>query len=199
VSTVNSAIDIADDATARPVECECDRTLAVAAATMSRATNTAVIIGFVMGTSSCPKSSGACTNNKCALSDIERRWAVRRKSERPLPTAFFNCPAPNRQRCSRVHKKDPGSQGALGPSVAGRKPGRPEKRVARGRLRMMDCSFSSYFKEVLIESNLLFRFVPRPLTTAIIASEMPAAMRPYSMAVAPLSSARNFANMRFID
>jgi hypothetical protein len=56
VSTVNSAIDIADDATAGPVECECDRTLAVAAATMARATVTAIIIGFVMGTPSCRKA-----------------------------------------------------------------------------------------------------------------------------------------------
>src|ERR1700687_1445715 len=34
--------------------------------------------------------------------------------------------------------------------------------------------------------------VPRPLTTAMIATEMPAAMRPYSMAVAPDSSFTNF-------
>ncbi len=33
--------------------------------------------------------------------------------------------------------------------------------------------------------NLAFNVVPRPLTTAMIATEMPAAMRPYSMAVAP--------------
>jgi hypothetical protein len=61
----------------------------------------------------------------------------------------------------------------------------------------MDCSFSSYFNEVLIEVNLLFRVVPRPLTATMIAIEMPAAIRPYSMAVAPLSSARNFANICF--
>ena len=55
-----------------------------------------------------------------------------------------------------------------------------------------------YFNEVLIESNLVFRLLPRPLTTTMIAIEMPAAMRPYSMAVAPLSSERNLANIRFI-
>jgi hypothetical protein len=33
--------------------------------------------------------------------------------------------------------------------------------------------------------NLVFRFVPRPLTTVMIAIEIPAAIRPYSMAVAP--------------
>jgi hypothetical protein len=32
-----------------------------------------------------------------------------------------------------------------------------------------DGSFSSYFNEVLIEVNLLFRLVSRPLTTAMIA------------------------------
>src|SRR3954454_18082096 len=33
--------------------------------------------------------------------------------------------------------------------------------------------------------NLSFKFVPRPLTTVMIAIEMPAAISPYSMAVAP--------------
>jgi hypothetical protein len=38
--------------------------------------------------------------------------------------------------------------------------------------------------------NVVFSFVPRPFTTAMIATEIPAAMRPYSMAVAPHSSFR---------
>ena len=46
----------------------------------------------------------------------------------------------------------------------------------------------AYFSEELIEVNLAFRLLPRPLTTAMIASEMPAAIRPYSIAVAPDSS-----------
>ena len=33
--------------------------------------------------------------------------------------------------------------------------------------------------------NVVFKFPPRACTTAIIATEMPAAMRPYSIAVAP--------------
>ena len=33
--------------------------------------------------------------------------------------------------------------------------------------------------------NVLLNVVPRPLTTAIIATEMPAAIKPYSIAVAP--------------
>jgi hypothetical protein len=48
----------------------------------------------------------------------------------------------------------------------------------------------AYFNDVLIDANLVLSFEPIPLTTAIIASEMPAAMRPYSMAVAAVSSAR---------
>jgi hypothetical protein len=45
-----------------------------------------------------------------------------------------------------------------------------------------------YFSEVLIELNLAFRVVPRPLTTAMIARAIPAAIKPYSMAVAADSS-----------
>ena len=43
----------------------------------------------------------------------------------------------------------------------------------------------SYFSEELIDVNLSLRLVPRPFTTAIIASAMPAAISPYSIAVAP--------------
>jgi hypothetical protein len=49
-----------------------------------------------------------------------------------------------------------------------------------------------YFKDELIEVNLVLSLVPSPFTEAIIASAIPAAIRPYSMAVAPVSSARNF-------
>ena len=49
-----------------------------------------------------------------------------------------------------------------------------------------------YFSELLIEVNWVLRVVPRPLTTAMIASAIPAAMRPYSIAVAPASSDKNF-------
>jgi hypothetical protein len=50
---------------------------------------------------------------------------------------------------------------------------------------------SAYFNELLIDVNLVFRFVPSPFTIAMIASEMPAAIKPYSIAVAAVSSARN--------
>jgi hypothetical protein len=48
-----------------------------------------------------------------------------------------------------------------------------------------------YLRELFIEVNLVFSLPPMPFTTAIIASEIPAAIRPYSIAVAPDSSAKN--------
>jgi hypothetical protein len=47
---------------------------------------------------------------------------------------------------------------------------------------------NAYFSEALIDVNWALRFVPRPFTAAMIASAMPAAIRPYSIAVAPDSS-----------
>ena len=43
----------------------------------------------------------------------------------------------------------------------------------------------NYFKELLIEVKLVLSVVPRPFTAATIAIEIPAAIRPYSIAVAP--------------
>jgi hypothetical protein len=48
-----------------------------------------------------------------------------------------------------------------------------------------------YFRDVLIDVNLVLRLVPSPFTATMMASEIPAAIKPYSMAVAPVSSARN--------
>jgi hypothetical protein len=42
-----------------------------------------------------------------------------------------------------------------------------------------------YLSDVLIVVNVVLNEPPRPLTIAMMASEMPAAIRPYSMAVAP--------------
>ena len=44
---------------------------------------------------------------------------------------------------------------------------------------------SDYFSDVLIDVNLVLSLVPSPLITEMIASEMPAAISPYSIAVAP--------------
>jgi hypothetical protein len=53
----------------------------------------------------------------------------------------------------------------------------------------------AYFSEVLIDVKLVFSVVPRVFTAAIMASEIPAAIRPYSIAVAPDSSFQNFKNV----
>jgi hypothetical protein len=55
----------------------------------------------------------------------------------------------------------------------------------------------TYFSELLIEENLSFRFDPRPLTTAMMANAIPAAIRPYSIAVAPDSSDKKLNKVRF--
>lgn len=44
---------------------------------------------------------------------------------------------------------------------------------------------ASYFRLVEIVVNVVFNWVPKPFTTAMIATEMPAAINPYSIAVAP--------------
>jgi hypothetical protein len=69
------------------------------------------------------------------------------------------------------------------------------------RLMSVDLSalVLTYCSEVLIEVNLVFSLVPRPFTTAMMASEMPAAIRPYSMAVAPVSSAKDARSMLVIS
>jgi hypothetical protein len=51
---------------------------------------------------------------------------------------------------------------------------------------------------VLIEAKRLLILVPSPFTTAMIASEIPAAIKPYSIAVAPVSSAKNLIQVFFI-
>ena len=69
--------------------------------------------------------------------------------------------------------------------------------IACGSAEQPQARLARYLSEVLIEVNFVFRLLPRPLTAAIIVIEMPAAISPYSMAVAPDSSARNFAKIRF--
>jgi hypothetical protein len=46
---------------------------------------------------------------------------------------------------------------------------------------------------VLTDVKMVFKLEPTVETTPMMAIEMPAAIRPYSMAVAPLSSFANFA------
>jgi len=82
--------------------------------------------------------------------------------------------------------------------VAGRDQPESTRRFHSGAIVAQQLATSSlrYFNEVLIELNLVLRFEPRPLTTVMIASEIPAAIRPYSMAVAPDSSDKNFNKAR---
>ena len=49
----------------------------------------------------------------------------------------------------------------------------------------------AYFNCVEIEEKVVLTFAPTPFTAVMMAIEMPAAISPYSMAVAPDSSAKN--------
>jgi hypothetical protein len=53
------------------------------------------------------------------------------------------------------------------------------------------CGAGRHLSDVLILLKLDESLVPRPLTATMIATEMPAAIKPYSMAVAADSSTRN--------
>src|SRR6516162_7955278 len=67
-----------------------------------------------------------------------------------------------------------------------------EKAPAVTGASRMTSKTGAYLSAVCTLVKVVFSFEPRPCTTAIIATEMPAAMRPYSMAVAPDSSFTNF-------
>jgi hypothetical protein len=58
-------------------------------------------------------------------------------------------------------------------------------------------SYTGYFSEVLIVEKVVLRVEPSLLTVAMMARLMPAAISPYSIAVAPDSSARNLRNIFF--
>src|SRR2546430_11680392 len=57
---------------------------------------------------------------------------------------------------------------------------------------------TAYFRLVEMNWNLVLRVVPMPLTATMITTEIPAAIRPYSMAVAPDSSFTKRATRFFI-
>ena len=50
---------------------------------------------------------------------------------------------------------------------------------------------AAYLRADETEVNVVLSFVPRPLVTVIIATAIPAAIRPYSMAVACYAAAAN--------
>jgi hypothetical protein len=77
-------------------------------------------------------------------------------------------------------------------------------RVGSGRHRSGSMSLprasrgNDYFSELLTDVNTPLRLVPRPFTAAMIASEIPAAISPYSMAVAAVSSRQKRKTNAFI-
>ena len=78
-------------------------------------------------------------------------------------------------------------------------PGRAIRRSALRReggrastLPRRTCINISYFSELLSDANFELSLPPIPFTVEMIISEIPAAISPYSIAVAPDSSARNF-------
>ena len=70
-----------------------------------------------------------------------------------------------------------------------------------GRLRrpvLKAPEMGCYFSELLMVSKFELSLVPRPFTAVMIAIAIPAAIRPYSMAVAPDSSLKNDLMIDFI-
>jgi hypothetical protein len=61
------------------------------------------------------------------------------------------------------------------------------------------CEAVSYFSAVATLVKVALRDEPKVDTTVMIATEMPAAMRPYSIAVAPDSSAKKRLNLFMIE
>src|SRR5437868_8709200 len=119
-------------------------------------------------------------------------------------TRGLRCALPASRAPARATGKPGWCNGRAGSPQAGLRPGyagayayatlnawerfKEERPRHAGAFCKLGLATLAYLSEVLIEVNLLFRLVPRPLTTAMIASEMPAAIRPYSIAVAPDSS-----------
>jgi hypothetical protein len=62
----------------------------------------------------------------------------------------------------------------------------------------MHPEMGDYFSELLMVSKFELSLLPRPLTAVMMAIEIPAAIRPYSMAVAPDSSLKNDLMIDFI-
>ena len=64
-------------------------------------------------------------------------------------------------------------------------------RVLRAPGLEMPPKWGDYFSELLIVLKFVDSWVPTPFTAVMIAIAIPAAIRPYSMAVAPDSSLKN--------
>src|SRR5581483_8759609 len=90
--------------------------------------------------------------------------------------------------------KNPPARSRTGPSDF---PLRTEQDDSQMTNENFPTEYRIYFSDELIELNFVLRVEPRPLTAAIMARLMPAAIKPYSMAVAPDSSFQNFAKNFF--
>src|SRR5215216_4601576 len=72
------------------------------------------------------------------------------------------------------------------------KPGPKRKRPGAWRARSRNApEMGRYFSELLMVLKFADSWVPTPFTAVMIAIAIPAAIRPYSMAVAPDSSLKN--------
>jgi hypothetical protein len=80
----------------------------------------------------------------------------------------------------------------VGARAAARSAGRTVRRKSTPLRELFAprCRLAAYFNWVEIDENVLLSLVPRQLTTAMIAMEIPAAIKPNSIAVAPDSSLR---------
>jgi hypothetical protein len=70
--------------------------------------------------------------------------------------------------------------------------GRPTKAASYGSIIVFRC----YLRALDTLVNVVFNCVPRPVTTTMMATEIPAAIKPYSIAVAPDWSFRNLIRSR---
>jgi hypothetical protein len=77
--------------------------------------------------------------------------------------------------------------------------GPKRKRPGAWRARSRNApEMGGYFSELLMVLKFVDSWVPRPFTAVMIAIAIPAAIRPYSMAVAPDSSLKNDLMIDFI-
>jgi hypothetical protein len=80
-----------------------------------------------------------------------------------------------------------------------RRPRQPKKeKTGRGRPILRTPWSANYFNELLTVLKTELKLVPTPLTAAMIAIAIPAAIRAYSMAVAPDSLVKNLDSNAFI-
>src|SRR5579871_5588065 len=149
------------------------------------------------------RGSCGCHSSRCGMRQSDRRsvTAIREENEKARlhdarDAQGEDCESQDQRKADQLHGLALPRAGVAGGLAGhgGQYRGTTHTNARRDRANNKGPGFPgpltlgrnvAYFSELLIEVNLAFRLVPRPFTTAMIASEMPAAMRPYSMAVAP--------------